>query len=73
MTSDHGANVIFPDFNRKRRVQTGLRTDLISNMLTDHMHKIGALKQNERFRVIFVDVDGPGTKVEGDIESLRSN
>lgn len=42
-----------------------MRTELLSDMITNHSQRIGALRPNQEFEVSDVNVDGDVTVVEG--------
>ena len=45
------------------RRQTGIKTELLSNMITNHSKLVGALGYNERVEVRQVDVEGDTSTV----------
>lgn len=67
-------NVLYPNFGPKgrktnRKVKAGIQTELLDDLITDHSHKIGALRSNERFKTTSIDVFGSISNIEGEIQA----
>lgn len=57
----------------KYDVSTTMTTDLLSEVLTDHKKKIGALHPDSKFTVVSIEGDKDFTKAHGFIEKENHN
>ncbi len=50
--------------NQKTKIGA-MRTEILSDMVTQHARKIAAIRENERIRVVNVEGDADVTRFEG--------
>lgn len=58
------ANLHVQEYKSKGHHSLGMRTKLISDLITEHNQEIGALQYNQYVKVIDVDVDGNNAIVD---------